>query len=289
MMPMSTHPAVIVRASSLSGWPDCERRGAARLIPDEIKAAGYDLRELPYGIGATIGTSIHKAAALVLKEKVETGNLPPIDVATDCAADELRESVKTGLIWDRETPDPSAAMTQVIRMTTAYVADLAPDIQPILVEERLTAQVTPNVALSGQADVIAREPGRVRDLKTGKRAGNHKPQIGAYSLLARTEGLDITEGVIDWVPRVSAKKPQPAPQVIALDIASSEVAAVNILRHIEDSIQTFRQGDPKRRILPGDPWAFTSNPSSMLCGSKYCSAFNTSFCVEHAKTEADAE
>jgi hypothetical protein len=283
-------PAVVVRASGLSGWPDCERRGAARLIPDEIAAAGFALRELPYGIGATIGTAIHKAASLVLKEKIDSGKMGPASVAVDCATDELKEGVKRGITWDRETPALDAALIQVERMTKAYVADTAPEIQPILVEERLCAQVTPNIELSGQADVIAREPGRVRDLKTGKRPGNHKPQIGAYSLLGRTIGpIDITEGVIDWVPRVSVKKPQPAPVVISLDIASSEVAAVNIMRHIEHGIQMFRNGDPEHGVLPGEPWSFTANPSSMLCGEKYCSAFGTDFCVEHAVKEEASE
>ena len=63
-------------------------------------------------------------------------------------------------------------------------------------------------------------------------------------------------------------------------VAQAETAASNILRHIAGDLETFRNGDPVRRILPGDPWAFQANPSSILCSPKYCPAFGTTFCHE---------
>jgi len=63
-------------------------------------------------------------------------------------------------------------------------------------------------------------------------------------------------------------------------IAPAETAATNIIRHIEGDLRTFREGDPARRILPGDPWSFVANPASILCSPKYCPAFGTQFCRE---------
>jgi hypothetical protein len=40
----------------------------------------------------------------------------------------------------------------------------------------------------------------------------------------------------------------------------------------------FQEGDPERRIRPGDPWAFQSNPNSVLCGERFCPAWGTDFC-----------
>ena len=166
-------------------------------------------------------------------------------------------------------------------MTKAYHRVVAPKVIPIIVEERLEAEVSPGLILSGQPDVVAREPHKVRDLKTGARAGaSHAPQIGGYSLLARTHGFDIAEAAIDFVQRVNPAKPQPDPNSKVIAISQAETAAANIIRHIEGDLRTFREGDEARHILPGDPWAFQANPSSVLCSPKYCPAFSTEFCRE---------
>jgi hypothetical protein len=143
------------------------------------------------------------------------------------------------------------------------------------------------LAESGQADVIAHEPHGLRDLKTGQRPPAALPQIGAYALLARSNGLDVETAAIDFVRRVPVTKPQPDPVTFRADIGYAEVAAVSILKHIASELRTFREGDPERRILPGDPWAFPANPSSNLCGEKWCSCWGVTgphaFCHEWRK------
>jgi hypothetical protein len=153
--------------------------------------------------------------------------------------------------------------------------------EPIIVEERLEAEVEPGLILSGQPDIVAREPHGLRDLKTGARPpSSFAPQLGGYSLLARSHNLDIQNAAIDFVQRVRINKPQPDPVSKTVAVATAETAASNILRHIAGDLDTFRHGDPVRRILPGDPWAFQANPASILCSPKYCPAFGTEFCKE---------
>jgi hypothetical protein len=280
-----TYASVLVRSSSLSGYPDCPRRAATKLFPREIEAAGYTLRSLPSNVGAAVGTGVHAAAALLLKEKAASGNLPPLNVATDAAVEELRNAVNQGVTWDKETPVLNEAELQVARMVQVYRHQIAPMVEPLIVEERLEAQVSPAIVLTGQSDVIAREPGRVRDLKGGKVMGMHAPQIGSYSLLARSNAIDVTDAVVDWIPRVPLKKPQPDAVTYRYDVSIAETAAVNVLRHIESDLATFRNGDMERHLLPGDPWAFVANPSSKLCSAKWCPAHGTDFCREHAAVE----
>jgi PD-(D/E)XK nuclease superfamily len=278
-----TAPATVIRCSALSGYPDCNRRGAARLFWREIVAAGFRLRSTPRGIGAAVGSAVHKAAEFTLNEKAHTGELPPASAATDAARDTLTEELGHGEIaFDATTASRAEALRQVIAMTKAYHRVVAPKVIPIIVEERLEAEITPGLILSGQPDVVAREPHKVRDLKTGARPGaSHAPQIGGYALLARTHGFDIAEAAIDFVQRVGAfAKPQPDPTSQEVAIKRAETAAANIIRHIEGDLRTFREGDPERHILPGDPWAFQANPSSILCSPKYCPAFGTEFCHE---------
>ena len=273
----------IIRASALSSYPDCNRRGAARLFRREIEAAGYRLRHTPRGIGAAIGTAVHKAAQVLLGEKATSGVLPPASVGTDAALDELHAQLSSGEVaYDASfTLNRAEATRQTIGMARIYRSVVAPKVEPILVEERLEAEIAPGIVLSGQADVVAREPGAVRDLKTGvRRPTSVAPQLGAYSLLSRSHGLDITRALIDFIQRVRPSRPQPDPLSTSLEVAQAETAATNILRHIEGDLATFRHGDPVRRILPGDPWSFQANPASVLCSPKYCAAFGTAFCRE---------
>ena len=291
---------VIVRASSLSGYPDCARRSAAKMFRTEILAAGYDLRTLGSSIGAAAGSGVHAGAGLVLTEKATTGDLAPLSAATDAAIEMLRQRARDdGATFDRETPDLRAAEGQVLAMTRAYYYGVAPKVHPVIVERRLEADVgftRQPMVLSGQQDVLAREPGRIRDLKTGKSRSNYKPQLGSYALLAKSHpevlgGVEIIGAVEDFVQRVSAKKvsngEQPAAVSFVHDLAGAENAAVAVLRMIDVNLSVFREGDPSRFVQAGDPWAFPANPSSKLCSEKWCPAWGTAFCREYMSKETE--
>lgn len=289
---MNTTSLTIVRASSLSGYADCPRRAAARMFRALVEAAGFKLRDNTRSIGAAVGTAVHKAAFVMLSEKARTGELPPASMSSDAAIETVNTETGDGILWDRETPELNTAQQQVLRMSRVYRDQVAPGIQPVIVEERLEALVPwtrCGLVLSGQADVIAREPGRVTDLKTGKRKGNHNGQIGAYALLARTAAIqDINQAGIDFIQRTALKKPQPDAVRERVPVEQAEQTASNILRHIDGDLTTFREGDAERRILPGDPAAFLANPSSMLCSAKWCPAHGTEWCHEHAVIEDQA-
>jgi hypothetical protein len=277
--------ATVIRVSALAGYPDCPRRAAARLFWREISDVGFRLRYIPRGIGALIGSAVHHGAATVLGAKAKTGVLPLRTVAIENSREALAESVADADI-QYDTPNGAThnmrdAIDQVVRMTGVYHDNVAPTVNPILVEERLEAEVEQGIILSGQPDLVAREPDAIRDLKTGVRMpASFAPQLGGYSLLSRSHGHKIERASIDYVQRVNPKKPQPPPVETEAAIATAETAASAILRHIATDIDTFRHGDPARRIRPGDPWAFMANPASMLCSPKYCAAFGTEFCHE---------
>ena len=89
-----------IRASSLDGYGDCSRRVAASLFRDTIEGAGYKLRRLTPGVGAAIGTSVHKAAAHMLTEKMETGGEPDREDATEVAVETFMGEIEYGVMWD---------------------------------------------------------------------------------------------------------------------------------------------------------------------------------------------
>jgi hypothetical protein len=280
----------VLRCSSLAGWTDCERRSAARLFWREIVRAGYRLRSTGRSIGALIGTAVHKAAAVTLDEKAASGSLPSVTVATDCAHETLRdEMLRAGEIIYDGTRGVSHSMKdaqhQVVTMSAAYHRVVAPSVRPLAVERRLEAEVSPDLILSGSPDLVAIEPGQVRDLKTGVRPPSAGPQLGGYSLLISANRLtDIQSASIDFVQRVRTNKAQPDPVVRPVELAYAETAAISIIRRIATGITVFRNGDAARNIRPNDSWAFTANPSSVLCSAKYCPCYGqrgpTSFCNE---------
>jgi len=162
---------------------------------------------------------------------------------------------------------------------------LGPRLDPIMVEERLEAEIAPGLVLSGQPDIVAREPNAIRDLKTSARGiGNHNGQIGGYSLLARSHGFQIDEGIIDGIIRVPLSKPQPDPVSVRIAVARAEQTATTTIHSIAESLRVFREGDERRKLLPGDPAAFMANPMSTLCNPKYCPAHScgpNGFCREY--------
>ncbi|MGE3279933.1 MAG: hypothetical protein AB7H90_01005 [Alphaproteobacteria bacterium] len=281
---------VIIRTSSLPSWPDCERRSAARLFRNLIEGFGYKLRRLPRGIGAAVGISVHASAAVSLAEKARCGVLPPESVAEDCASDQLKELIAQEVEFDHAggaTRNRNEAIAQATGMARLYHRKIAPTVEPILVEERLEAELQPGIILSGQPDLVAREPNQIRDLKTGVSLGSFSAQIGGYSMLARTprpehpEGIPIERASIDFLRRVSPAKPQPDPVSQQVPLADAETSAANILRRIAQALTTFREGDTERRIRPGDPWSFMANPQSRLCTRRWCEAYGVEgFCSE---------
>jgi hypothetical protein len=273
---------VIVRASSTSNYPDCKRRCAAQMFPHDVKGAGYTLKQLPKSIGAHIGSGVHAGAAAMLKEKARTGKVGPAPQAVEIAIGEMRRRAEEdGVLYDDEAPNANGAESQVYRMTMSYRTHVAPRVQPIAIEERLECQVNDRLILSGQSDLIAREPGAVRDLKTGKMMGYHLPQLGSYSLLSRAHrDISIDRAFIDYVPRAPLSKPQPIPVSHEFDVATAEQVTAAIISEIDRDLVTFRHGDPERRLVPGDPRAFVANPNSRLCSAKWCGAFGSDFCPE---------
>jgi hypothetical protein len=245
---------------------------------------GYKLRSIPRGIAALVGSAVHKGAAVELDEKARSGSLPPATVPVDAAIDLLKEDMRLGEIaYEGRGPTSTRddALRQTGKMVASYHYSIAPSIEPIMVETRLEAEISPNVVLSGQPDLVCREPHAIRDLKTGARQpGSVAPQLGAYSLLNRSHGLDIEHAHIDFIKRVAPQQPQPDPVSTSVELIHAETAASAIIARIVFSLRIFRYGDPNHGIPPGSVWAFSANPNSQLCSARWCPAHGTEFCHE---------
>lgn len=273
----------LLRPSSLTTMPDCGRRFAARHLPDLIAEAGYTLnRPAPQHIGAAVGTGVHAGVAYTLEAKRDTGELGNAAEAEDRAAEALRERTVEGASWDETTPSLPTALFQAARMVRSYRRHLAPHVAPVMVEERLVANVGDGWELTGQADTMTGSPEYgLRDLKTGTRRRSNAVQYGAYAIVFQAHGFDLRGIVEDYLARVRRDAEQPAPVSVVVPVQAALGEAWDTIDAIKAAVAEFqsRAADPSGREPAG---AFRANPSSSLCAARWCPAHGTAFCRVHS-------
>jgi len=261
---------------------DCPRRSAAKLYRRMVVDAGYELRDTGEHIGAVTGTGCHAGAAYMLGQKITTATLGNASECEDISVEALRKEAREGVIYDAITGDMNTAEKQVRRQVAMYRQTVAPAVSPVAVEEELPdarmevqgAYGVLEVTLTGHADCREEDTPRIRDLKTGGKPRWNAAQYGHYSLMARGAGYEVDELIEDFLPRVSIRKPQPPVEPREHDPGAAEQMAVRVIQQIARDVEQFEH--------TGERWAFPVNPMSMLCSPKFCPAWGTSFCREHA-------
>lgn len=274
---------ITLRPSSFPSWNDCAGRTAATAHRSLITGSGYELRTPAKHIGAHCGTAVHVAAAYTLKAKLASGGgeIGNESEAVDRAQSALTEAVAAdGAMFDGVTDTIPTAQKQIVRMTRSYRAEVAPQIQPKLVEERLTVTIAEGLSLSGRLDALGHEEsGRLSDLKTGTRQRVNGAQYGTYSILFRSAGHQVEKLAEFYVPRVREHESQPWPVLSYFPVDVCEHQAVDIADDIGKTFTEFF-----RRLKTGDKPpenAFRKNPSSVLCSDRFCPAHGTQFCRAH--------
>lgn len=249
---------------------DCSRRAAAKSLTDEITDAGYELRKLSPSAGGALGTASHAASEFMMQRKMDTGALAPVQEAIEHAVAKFGEEIADGVVWDDATPNRNAALIQMEKQVKAYVPVME-GFTPVALELSLKADVGDDFVLSGHLDILA-EPGDIRDEKYGALNRPYQSQLGAYSLLARSNGFPVTGLKIDWIQRVGKTKVQPPCQTFDYDVGEAEQAAHGIIARVKQDTMQFRQD-------PDGLWrAWPANPMSLMCSEKYCPAHGTNFC-----------
>lgn len=259
-----------IRASALSGYTDCARRAAANLYRQSLADAGFYVNSERQNVGAAVGTGAHASLEYSLNQKIDTGALGHDDVAEGVALQALHTDAENGLEYDSITQNMNQAEKQVLRHSRIIRASVAPQIEPVETEIYIETEYR-GVPVTGHLDF--REPTSAGDLKTGKISRMNAPQYGMYAMLADTIGHSVTKFKEYFSKTVALNKASPEPSLIEYDVEKSKAHALTILDYMVDDYKAF--------IVSGNPKEFRANPSSMLCGAKYCPAFGTSFCQEH--------
>ena len=273
---------ITIRASSTTGWTDCQLRAAVHSAPKMFAEHGYDIRPPRANIGALVGSGVHGAAEPGLKEKMLGGTVMPASALADAGIEAFRArrleeaEDERSIVMDDDSPSIDDAERQIARMTAQYREDVLRHSSPVCVESRLSAAFMEGVELSGQADLLhldGQEANVVRDLKTGRRklpAAKHAAQIGSYSLLFRAHGYETAGASIDYLKRTKLKVPQDPVEAQPLGLHAAESIAHSVLTDMGMKLLAF--------AADGEPGRFIPNPSSFLCGSRFCRAFGRPVC-----------
>lgn len=263
-----------IRASSLPAYPDCPRRGTARLFPGLVRDLGYDdLRQTLPSAGAAVGQGLHTSAARLMEAKRD-GAEPDIKAAVAAGLETYQSETENGAEWDDHTPDWTAGAKQIERMVAAFARGPLLRLEPLFIEQYFEADAGDGVTLTGHVDLITADPG-IRDFKNGNVERPFHSQLGGYSLLVRsnadTTGIERIKTIgTEYIYRARLSSPQPDVTPVEYDVEVCERAALATIDQIKRDVRALEE--------TGDCWAIPANPNSMMCHRAYCPAHGTSFC-----------
>lgn len=261
-IPIVLPPKPHISASQMGTYLDCGERYRRRYIEKDI---------LPPGIALIRGTSIHKAAEVQFKQKIQSHQDLPVKQIVDLAVATFEERVKTQGVYldDEEQARGQAAVVGEAKDGTVRLADLfgrevGPAYQPKLVEEKQVIAL-PNAPrdLLGVLDLVD-EGDRVIDHKTSKKTANQKDwdtstQLSVYALTFQAKnGKPPTDIIVEQL--VDTKTPK------RVTFHTERIMAD--YRALVARINTVVDGIEKGMFLP-------ANTGWWGCSPKYCGYWKT--------------
>lgn len=140
--------------------------------PEQFRRRYIEEEIIPPGIAARIGSGMHKGAEHNHKAKLLTGKDEPLSACQDAARDEYRRLVfDHGVFFPKdELPSAKKQLSQgidtTVGLTKSYHKNLAPQIQPLMVEKKIYLK-DPDIEIpfAGIVDLLAR-PNWLADMKS---------------------------------------------------------------------------------------------------------------------------
>ena len=204
----------------------------------------------------TIGKSVHKGIEVNYRQKMETKTdllLPKIQEVTV----EEFEILSPVTEWDKDE-DPGKVKDEVVALATLYHTEVAPHVQPKMVEERMTVEDERlTLPVFFVLDLVDQDD-MIRDTKTYGRTPSQDDidydlQLSAYSLAFRSTTGRIEKGV-KWDCLVKTKVPKYAP----LESTRNEIDGRRFINIANSAVMAIQNG------------AFIPNQKSYKCGKDRC-------------------
>ena len=228
--------------------------------------------KMPPGIAAHVGSGVHKGSEMDLVTKRDTGKHESESVVVDAAVSGYEERLsKDGIFLSREDAPNAKKLLgegkdQTVDLARLWYHDVAPTIEPMLIEESITMPVEGlDIPLMGIVDLLESNH-TLRDLKT---AGKKMSQSDADTSLQPTLYRELVKHHTGKYPSsisfdVLVKKKVPKAHRIETVRNDSDFDAL-VLR-AQSMLKQIDAGN----FGPADP-------GSWMCGSRWC-AYWSSMC-----------
>ena len=246
--------------SQLDMFGRCGEQYRRRYIEGEV---------IPPGIAARIGSGVHKGAEVNFRSKMQTGQDLPLDVIQDAAAEAYANELANGVFFSpEEASGARLAMAEgkdtVVSLTTLFRNELAPQIQPALVEEKVTIDL-PGVDLPVVTILDCYTQSKtLRDLKT---AGRKWPQDKA-------DGSNQPTVYREAVRAVTGEYPESICFDVLVSTKTPALQTLPTVRTAEDlAILTHKFGIMVASVNSGifPP----AQPDHWCCSAKFCVYWST--------------
>jgi hypothetical protein len=248
----------VITQSMLGMFLRCHHQFERRYLRGEI---------IPPGIAARRGSATHKAAQLNHEQKLHTQADLPVGDLQDAARDHYVRLIKDEGVFipkdqiaEKDTL-LAKGLDAAVRLTKLYRQSLAPAIQPVLVEEKLTLDVGLELPLQGTIDVLTTD-NWLPDLKTADKSkgpgeADHSLQLTLYAgLVAHHTGK--------WPARISLEilVNNKEPKLQSLTTTRGPEDWVNLLLRVKLLLAQIQV-----EIFP------PCDPNSWICSPNWCGYF----------------
>lgn len=224
--------------------------------PAQYKFRYIDGIILPPKSALTRGKAVHKGQEHNYQQKIETRKdvkLSEVQEVTAATFEELAPETE----WEKDE-DPGKIKDETISLASLYHTEVAPTVQPILVEEKVTVEFdnTPYTLL-GYIDVVD-EKGFIRDTKAVSRTPSAEEatrsiQLTSYALAHRyLMGVPEAGVVLDYL--VNNKTPKVV-QLKATRTDEDIKRFLSILGRVAEAISNN---------------IFYPNPNNFMCSERHC-------------------
>ena len=224
---------------------------------------------IPPGIAARLGSATHKAAQLNHEQKLHTKADLPLGDLQDAARDHYVNLIKDeGVFIPKDQLAEkdkllAAGLDATVRLTKLYREALAPAIEPVLVEEKLTMEAGLGLPLRGTIDVFTADQW-LPDLKTA--AKSKRPKDADHSLqLTFYAGL-VAHQTGAWPQKVSLEVlvNNKEPKLQSLPTSRGPEDWTNLMLRIHLMVAQIDTG-----LFP------PCDPSAWICSPQWCGYFWT--------------
>lgn len=262
-------PSAVIRASSFAALFDCAHRWEGVHLLGMRKAVG---------MAATLGTAIHASTAAFDAQRLPGGQQITANDAAGVLVDRLHHPKD-----DVDYRDDDMTIAQAEKVGLVLHSRYCNEVSPAYQWSAVELTISPLDIDCGRGTIVrltgTLDRSRIRiadggtgicDLKTGATAvqkgaaktKGHAAQVGTYELLTEhttgtrcTEPADLIGLKTTGTPEIAVSQITNARQIMVGDGESRGL--------IEYAAEMFRSG------------LFPPNPSSMLCGERYCARFST--------------